>query len=109
MAYVSTEENRATTAVTIDYSKAFDYIDHTILATKLINMGVKASLVKILISFLTNRSQCTKIGKDLSTFQSITCGVPQGTINGPKLFIIMINSDTDNEITRFKYVEKLLQ
>ena len=49
MAYVSTEENRATTAVTIDYSKAFDYIDHTILATKLINMGVTASLVKILI------------------------------------------------------------
>ena len=49
MAYESTEEGKATTAVTIDYSKAFDYIDHTILITKLINMGIKATLVKILI------------------------------------------------------------
>ena len=68
-------------------------------------MGVKASLVKILISFLTNRSQCTKIGNEMSSFQSITCGVPQGTINGPKLFVIMINGNTDDEITHFKFVD----
>ena len=68
-------------------------------------MGITASLVKILISFLTNRSQCTKIGNEMSSFQGITCGVPQGTINGPKLFVIMINGDTDNEITHFKFVD----
>ena len=105
MAYVSTEEGKATTAVTIDYSKAFDYIDHTILINKLINMGIKASLVKILMSFLTDRSQCTKIGSEISSSQSITCGVPQGTINGPKLFVIMIDGDTDDTITNFKFVD----
>ena len=105
MAYVSTEEGKATTAVTIDYSKAFDYIDHTILAKKLIMMGISSSLIKILISFLTNRSQCTRIGNELSSFKIITCGVPQGTINGPKLFIVMINGDSDDEIAHFKFVD----
>ena len=88
MAYVSTEEGKATTAVTIDYSKAFDYIDHTILVTKLINMGISASLIKILISFLTNRSQCTRIGSELSSFKTITCGIPQSTINGPNYSLL---------------------
>ena len=105
MAYVSTDEGKATTAVTIDYSKAFDYIDHTILAKKLITMGISPSLIKILISFLTNRSQCTRIGNELSSFKIITCGVPQGTINGPKLFIVMINGDHDDEIAHFKFVD----
>ena len=56
------------------------------------------------LSLLTNRYQCTKIGNELSTFQGINCGVPQGTINGPKLFVIMIDGDTDDEISHFKFV-----
>ena len=56
-AYAGAEEGKATTAVTIDYSKAFDLIDHTILVKKLINLGVSANIVKLIISFLTNRSK----------------------------------------------------
>ena len=104
-AYASAERGNATTAVTIDYSKAFDYIDHTILVKKLINLGVTAKIVHLLISFLTNRSHCTKIGDEISSYKDIFCGVPQGTINGPKLFVIMINGDTDNEIINLKFVD----
>ena len=90
-AYASAEQGNATTAVTIDYSKAFDYIDHTILIKKLIKLGVSAKIVNLSISFLTNRSHCTKIGDETSSYKSLSCGVPQCTINGPKLFVIMMN------------------
>ena len=105
MAYAGAEEGKATTAITIDYPKAFDYIDHNILIKKLINLGVSANIVKLLISFLSNRSHCTKVGNETSSYKEISCGVPQGTINGPKLFVIMINGDTDNDIINLKFVD----
>ena len=48
-AYAGAEEGKATTAITIDYSKAFDYIDHNILVKKLINLGVSANIIRLLI------------------------------------------------------------
>ena len=105
MAYAGAEEGKATTAITIDYSKAFDYIDRNILIKKLINLGVSANIVKLLISFLSNRSHCTKVGNETSSYKEISCGVPQGTINGPKLFVIMINGDTDDDIINLKFVD----
>ena len=105
MAYASTDKGNATTAVTIDYSKAFDYIDHTILIDKLINLGVSAQIVKIITSFLSDRYHCTKIGNTTSDFKVISCGVPQGTLTGPFLFTAMINGDSDDVFTHLKFVD----
>ena len=66
-AFKSTDRNNATTAVTIDYSKAFDYVDHTILIEKLISLGVRTNLINIIISFLKNISHCTKMRECFSS------------------------------------------
>ena len=58
-AFKSTAEGDATCAITIDYSKAFDYVDHNVLIEKLVQFGVRTSIIKLLISFLTGRSHNT--------------------------------------------------
>ncbi|CAL4161983.1 unnamed protein product, partial [Meganyctiphanes norvegica] len=60
-AYKSTDVGCATTAITIDYSKAFDLVDHTTLKNKLIELGVRNKLIRLIISFLSNRRHYTKI------------------------------------------------
>ena len=60
-AFKSTDLGNATTAITIDYSKAFDLVDHTTLVKKLIELGVRGKLINLIISFLSNRSHYTKI------------------------------------------------
>ena len=104
-AFKSTDIGNATTAITIDYSKAFDYVDHNVLIQKLVQLGVRNNIIKLLISFLSNRSHCTHIFGKKSEFLSITCGVPQGTVSGPKLFVILINGDKCNFVTNLKFVD----
>ena len=104
-AFKSTDIDNATTAVTIDYSKAFDYVDHTILIEKLIALGVRKELINIIISFLKNRTHCTVLSGKSSPFLIITCGVPQGTCLGPLLFIILTNGGTNPLVSNFKYMD----
>ena len=104
-AYKSTDLGQATTAITIDYSKAFDYVDHNVLIDKLIKLGVRGQLIKLISSFLTNRSHCTSIQGTSSEFETISCGVPQGTILGPKLFVILMNDDKCDFMTNYKFVD----
>ena len=101
----STARNNDTTAVTIDYSKAFDYVDHTILIEKLISLGVRTNLINIIISFLKNRSHCTLLFGKTSPYLLITCGVPQGTCLGPLLFIILINGSTNPLMSNFNFMD----
>ena len=105
LAFKSTDKGKATTAVTIDYSKDFDLIDHTILVKKLIGKGISENLTMLLISFLSDQMHCTKVGNKTSKYKKITCGVPQGTVNGPKLFIVMIDGDQDDSVHSFKFVD----
>ena len=104
-AYKSTDVGKATTAVTIDYSKAFDYVDHTVLIEKLVLLGVRAEVINLIISFLSDRSHCTKIKGNLSNFLNISCGVPQGTVGGPKLFVILINGVKCDFVKNYKFVD----
>ena len=104
-AFKSTDRGHATTAITIDYSKAFDYVDHNILVEKLIKLKVRGQLIKLIISFLSNRSHNTCIQGFKSKFESISCGVPQGTVLGPKLFVILMNDDKCQDLSTYKFVD----
>ena len=66
----------------IDSCKAFDTIDHNILLQKLYAYGVKYSSVNWVNSYLSNRSQVTKLNNCVSSNCAVTCGVPQGSILG---------------------------
>ena len=104
-AYRSTDKGLATTAITIDYSKAFDLVDHTTLITKLLELGVRRKVIKLIASFLTNRKHYTKINGVKSALTNITCGVPQGTLSGPKLFTILIKGVICSNVSNYKFVD----
>ena len=77
--------------VFIDLQKAFDTVDHSILLKKMHSYGVTGMAYKLFESYLTNRYQRVVLQDIRSGYKAITCGVPQGSILGPLLFLIYIN------------------
>ena len=77
-------------ALLTDLSKAFDCIDHSLLIAKLHFYGVSPLSLKLILSYLENRSHRTKINESFSDRSKIEYGVPQGSILGPLFFNIYI-------------------
>ena len=77
--------------ILMDLSKAFDTIHHQLLIAKLHAYGFKFDALKLILNYLSDRWQRTKINTSFSSWSELLCGVPQGSVLGPFLFNIYLN------------------
>ena len=82
------EEGKMVGVMMVDLSAAFDMVDHTILLAKLELFGLDRNTLNWVSSYLSERSQSVCVDGCLSPPQPVVCGVPQGSILGPLLYVL---------------------
>ena len=81
----------------LDFAKAFDKVDHGIVLKKLSLLGIRGKLLQWIKSFLSSRTQMVLVNGVLSDPAPVISGVPQGSVIGPLLFLILIG-DIDKNV-----------
>ena len=99
----SIDANKISIGVFFYLKKTFDTVNHDLLIGKLEYYGIRGIAQEWLKSYLKDRKQFVQIDECASTLLSVTCRVPQGSILGPKLFILYIN-DICNALTILKFI-----
>jgi hypothetical protein len=89
----------------LDYSKAFDLVDHTILISKFERLGVPKLLTDWLGGFLNDRRQRVKLGQEVSDWLKLNGGMPQGSWLGPLCFIVFISDLQFADTLLHKYMD----
>jgi hypothetical protein len=88
----------------IDFTKAFDFIDHNVLLRKMQEANIPPHLCTWFLSFLSDREQFVKVGRNSSNVGVTNAGTPQGTLTGPLSFNVIINDLVFDE-EYIKYVD----
>ena len=86
---------KVTATVYLDFARAFDSVNYEILLLKLRDMGISEILTNWISGYLSNRRMCTKYNDYTSDTKSLICGVPQGSVVGPILFLCYVNDITN--------------
>ena len=97
------DSNSSVDMVYLDFSKAFDKVDHGILLPKLRAVGITGNIGIWLFPFLTHRSHFVRLPGGISENHPVLSGVPQETVLGPLLLLIMI-SDIDKDVSASELV-----
>lgn len=86
------EEKKNVIVVFVDLKKAFDTVKHDVLLMKLKRLGIRGPAHRLISSFLSGRTQYTVLEKEKSDTRIITTGVPQGSVLGPLLYLLYVES-----------------
>jgi len=86
--HAAVDKGQSVRTVFVDFTKAFDHVDHNVLVSKLVALGLPDVIVRWICAFLRQR---VKIGDILSDWLQLA-GMPQGSYLGPLTFVILIDS-----------------
>ena len=87
----SLEGGRQTDIIILDFAKAFDWVNHSLLVHKLQYYSIRGSTITWIANFLSDRHQAVVVDGSRSSYARVRSGVPQGSVLGPCLFLAYIN------------------